>query len=74
MTADINQSTSIDSIASYLKTTHQYDEKTALLEAKQMVHDLVQMRQQGVITGWYFNEQGKLELLPTEKNQRTVIK
>ncbi|WP_299011502.1 hypothetical protein [uncultured Shewanella sp.] len=74
MNADINQSTSIENIAAYLKVTHQYDEKTALLEAKQMVHDLLQMRQQGVITGWYFNEQGQLELLPTEKNQRTVIK
>ncbi|WP_299490193.1 hypothetical protein [uncultured Shewanella sp.] len=74
MTADISQSTSIESIASYLKITHQYDEKTALIEAKQMVHELVEMRQQGVITGWYFNEQGKLELLPTEKSHRTILK
>lgn len=75
MAADINQSTSIDSIAAYLKLANQYDEKTALIEAQQVMHELLQMRQQGLITGWYFNEQGELTLLPIDKNHpSTVIK
>ncbi|MCL1127634.1 hypothetical protein [Shewanella surugensis] len=74
MTTDINQSTSIDSIAAYLKLKNQCDEKKAFIEAKQMMHELLQMRQQGLITGWYFNEQGKLELLPAEKTQHSRVK
>ncbi len=30
------------------------------------MHNLVTMRQKGFITGWYFDEQGHLELLPSD--------
>ncbi|MCL1051723.1 hypothetical protein CXF83_09505 [Shewanella sp. Choline-02u-19] len=64
--ADVSQSASLSSIAAYLKLTYQYDQQTALVEAKEVMQNLVRMRQKGFITGWYFDEQGHLELLPSD--------
>ena len=64
--ADVSQSASLTSIAAYLKLTYQYDQQTALVEAKEVMQNLVQMRQKGFITGWYFDEHGHLELLPSD--------
>ncbi|MDR8524375.1 hypothetical protein [Shewanella fidelis] len=64
--ADVSQSASLASIAAYLKLTYQYDQETALVEAKSVMHNLVKMRQKGFITGWYFDENGQLELLPSD--------
>ncbi len=64
--ADVSQSASLSSIAAYLKLTHNCDEASALIEAKEVMQNLVSMRQKGFITGWYFDEHGHLELLPSE--------
>ncbi len=64
--ANVSQSASLSSIAAYLKLTHECDEQQALIEAKEVMENLVTMRQKGFITGWYFDEQGHLELLPSD--------
>ncbi|MCF1429003.1 MAG: hypothetical protein LPD71_13145 [Shewanella sp.] len=64
--ANVSQSASLGSIAAYLKLVSDYDESTAMKEAKEVMHNLVTMKQRGFITGWYFDEQGHLELLPSE--------
>ncbi|WOT06374.1 hypothetical protein [Shewanella youngdeokensis] len=64
--ADVSQSASLSSIAAYLKLTYQYDQQTAVIEAKEVMLNLVRMRQKGFITGWYFDDQGHLELLPSD--------
>ncbi len=64
--ANVSQSASLDSIAEYLKHANNYDSPTAMREAKEVMHNLVTMRQKGFITGWYFDEQGHLELLPSD--------
>ncbi|QDF75817.1 MULTISPECIES: hypothetical protein [Shewanella] len=64
--ADVTQSASLASIAAYLKLTHDCDEQQAMIEAKEVMQNLISMRQKGFITGWYFDAQGHLELLPSE--------
>lgn len=64
--ADVTQSASLASIAAYLKLTHECNEEQALIEAKEVMQNLVAMRQKGFITGWYFDAHGHLELLPSE--------
>ena len=64
--ADVTQSASLASIAAYLKLTHGCNEDQALIEAKEVMQNLVTMRQKGFITGWYFDAHGHLELLPSE--------
>ncbi|CAM3482610.1 MULTISPECIES: hypothetical protein [Shewanella] len=70
--ADVSQSASLASIAAYLKLTCQYDQDTALVEAKSVMKNLVQMRQKGFITGWYFDENGHLELLPSDQIMQQI--
>lgn len=64
--AQVSQSASLASIAAYIKHTQDCDEQTALKEAKEVMQNLVTMRQKGFITGWYFDQQGHLELLPSD--------
>ncbi|MCE9686788.1 MULTISPECIES: hypothetical protein [Shewanella] len=64
--ANVSQSASLDNIAAYLKLTHDCDDETALREAREVMQNLVTMRQKGFINGWYFDEQGHLELLPSD--------
>lgn len=71
--ANVSQSASLESIAAYLKLTNNYDETTAMDEAKEVMHNLVKMRQKGFITGWYFDEYGHLELLPSDVVLEKVI-
>ncbi|QFU23383.1 hypothetical protein FM038_015205 [Shewanella eurypsychrophilus] len=70
--ADVSQSASLSSIAAYLKLTHNCDEATALVEAKEVMQNLVSMRQKGFITGWYFDEHGHLELLPSDSLSQRI--
>ncbi|BAJ01512.1 hypothetical protein [Shewanella violacea] len=70
--ADVSQSASLSSIAAYLKLTHNCDEASALVEAKEVMHNLVTMRQKGFITGWYFDEHGHLELLPSDAISKQI--
>jgi hypothetical protein len=64
--ANVSQSASLASIAAYLKHAQGCDEQTALKDAREVMQNLVTMRQKGFITGWYFDEQGHLELLPSD--------
>lgn len=64
--AEVTQSASLASIAAYLKLTNECDEQQAMVEAKEVMQNLVAMRQKGFITGWYFDAHGHLELLPSD--------
>lgn len=64
--ANVSQSASLESIAAYLKLANNCDSLTAMNDAKEVMHNLVGMRQKGFITGWYFDEYGHLELLPSD--------
>ena len=64
--ANVSQSASLASITSYLKYANDCDEASARKEAKEVMKNLVSMRQKGFITGWYFDEQGHLSLLPSD--------
>ncbi|MBW8185268.1 hypothetical protein [Shewanella nanhaiensis] len=64
--SNVSQSASLSSIADYIKLTNNCDQQTALIEAKEVMNNLVTMRQKGFITGWYFDEYGHLELLPSD--------
>ncbi|QYJ74003.1 MULTISPECIES: hypothetical protein [Shewanella] len=68
--ANVSQSASLDSIAAYLKRLHGCDQDTALKEAREVMHNLMAMRQKGFINGWYFDERGHLELLPSDAVQK----
>ncbi|MCE9679437.1 hypothetical protein LZP69_09655 [Shewanella sp. AS1] len=70
--ANVSQSASLASIAAYLKLTHECDEQQALVEAKEVMRNLVAMRQKGFISGWYFDAQGHLELLPTDSAMKRI--
>ncbi|MBV7314865.1 hypothetical protein [Shewanella sp. NIFS-20-20] len=64
--AHVSQSASLSSIIAYLKQVNDYDDQSAQNEAKEIMHNLVDMRHKGYITGWYFDEQGHLSLLPSD--------
>lgn len=70
--ANVSQSASLSNIAAYLKHTHAYDEQAALREAREVMQNLVSMRQKGFITGWYFDERGHLALLPSDDILRRI--
>ncbi|SHI08141.1 hypothetical protein [Ferrimonas marina] len=66
MPTNISQSAPIESIASYLKQTQGYDHAQAMSEAKQVVEDFKKMQRLGYIRGWYFDEHGHLDLIPSD--------
>ncbi|MGL4474251.1 MAG: hypothetical protein ACRCT7_07305 [Shewanella sp.] len=68
----VSQSASLSSIIAYLKLVNDYDDASALKEAKEVMHNLIDMRHKGFITGWYFDEHGHLELLPSEAVLRKI--
>ncbi|MBY5922168.1 hypothetical protein [Ferrimonas balearica] len=67
MSDNISQSAPVESIASYLKQIHGYDQARADREAQQVVDDFKKMQRLGYIQGWYFDEQGHLELIPSDE-------
>ncbi|MBY6185988.1 hypothetical protein KUV89_05060 [Marinobacter hydrocarbonoclasticus] len=66
MSDNISQSAPIESIAAYLKQVHGYDSVRATFEAEQVVTEFRKMQRLGYIQGWYFDEQGHLELIPSD--------
>lgn len=66
MATRISQSAPVESIALYLKRMHGYDLSQAREEARQVVDDFQKMERMGYIKGWYFDEQGHLDVIPTE--------
>ncbi len=65
--ANIIESATLNDIAQYLQREDGSDEKKAHHDAQQVLRDFQDMKQRGLITGWYFNEQGQLELLPSDQ-------
>ncbi|WP_039872280.1 hypothetical protein [Photobacterium angustum] len=64
--ANIMESASIEDIALYLQREYGIDADSAQNAAQQVVDGFIDMRDKGLIKGWYFDELGHLELLPTE--------
>ncbi len=67
MSDNISQSAPVESIAAYLKQVHGYDQARAVMEAQQVVEDFKKMQRLGYIQGWYFDEQGHLDLIPSDE-------
>ncbi|ADN76774.1 conserved hypothetical protein [Ferrimonas balearica DSM 9799] len=66
MSDNISQSAPIESIAAYLKQVHGYDQARAWQEAETVVAEFKKMQRLGYIQGWYFDEQGHLDLIPSD--------
>ncbi|MBY5993806.1 hypothetical protein [Ferrimonas balearica] len=66
MPYNISQSAPVESIALYLKQIHGYDLARAQSEAQTVVEEFRKMQRLGYIRGWYFDEQGHLDLIPTD--------
>ncbi len=64
--ANIMESASIEDIALYLQREDGIDAASAQTAARQVVNGFIDMRNKGIIKGWYFDELGHLELLPTD--------
>ncbi len=64
--ANIIESATLNDIAQYLQREDGCDEKQAQQDAQQVLRDFQDMKQRGLIQGWYFNELGQLELLPSD--------
>lgn len=64
--ANIMESASIEDIALYLQREDGIDAAAAQHAAQEVIDGFVDMRNKGLIKGWYFDELGHLELLPTE--------
>ncbi|WP_305461329.1 hypothetical protein [Photobacterium leiognathi] len=64
--ANIMESASIEDIALYLQREDGIDATSAQTAAQQVVNGFIDMRNKGIIKGWYFDELGHLELLPTD--------
>ncbi len=66
MPKSISQSAPLESIARYLQRVEGCDPVQAEREARQIVADFERMQRQGYISGWYFDEQGHLDLIPSD--------
>ncbi|PSV28131.1 MULTISPECIES: hypothetical protein [unclassified Photobacterium] len=64
--ANIMESASIEDIALYLQREDGIDAESAQNAAQQVIDGFIDMRDKGLIKGWYFDELGHLELLPTD--------
>ena len=64
--ANIIESATLNDIAQYLQREDGCNAKEAQQEAERVLHDFQDMQARGLIKGWYFNELGQLELLPSD--------
>ena len=64
--ANIIESATLNDIAQYLQREDGCNEDQAHQEAQRVLRDFQDMKQRGLISGWYFNELGQLELLPSD--------
>ncbi|MDX1301172.1 hypothetical protein [Photobacterium sp.] len=64
--SNIIESASVDDIARYLQYEDGIDALNAHQEAQHIIDGFYDMMAKGIIKGWYFNEQGHLELLPSD--------
>ncbi len=63
---NILESATLDDIALYLQREEGLTSENAHKEALKVLHNFQDMKNQDIINGWYFNEFGQLELLPSE--------
>ncbi|WP_028116933.1 hypothetical protein [Ferrimonas senticii] len=66
MSEDISQSAPLDSICAYLKRVNGLSDSQAQHEAELIVANFEQMQRRGYIDGWYFDQQGHLDLIPSD--------
>ena len=69
---NIMESATLDDIALYLQREERLDSDSAHAAAQQVLGNFIEMRNKGLIKGWYFDEFWHLELLPTDSIQSWI--
>ncbi|OAN18816.1 hypothetical protein A3K86_05840 [Photobacterium jeanii] len=69
---NIIESATLDDIALYLQREDGIDSQSAYKEAQMVIDGFHDMMDKGLITGWYFDELGHLELLPSDNAMRII--
>ncbi|OBU24607.1 hypothetical protein [Photobacterium aquimaris] len=67
--SNIIESATLDDIALYLQREESLDRDSAHAAAQQVLNNFIEMRNKGLVKGWYFDDFGHLELLPTDSVQ-----
>jgi hypothetical protein len=70
--SNIIESATIDDIALYLQREDGIDVKASYQQAQSVIDGFSDMASKGIIKGWYFNDQGHLELLPSDHALRII--
>ncbi|MCD9524338.1 hypothetical protein GLP14_16115 [Photobacterium carnosum] len=70
--SNIIESATLNDIALYLQREESLDSDSAHAEAQQVLGNFIEMRNKGLIKGWYFDDFGHLELLPTDSIQSWI--
>ncbi|OBU15142.1 hypothetical protein AYY19_05200 [Photobacterium aquimaris] len=70
--SNIIESATLDDIALYLQREESLDNDSAHAAAQQVLSNFIEMRNKGLIKGWYFDDFGHLELLPTDSVQSWI--
>ncbi|CAG19534.1 conserved hypothetical protein [Photobacterium profundum SS9] len=70
--SNIIESATIDDIALYLQREDGIDVKASYQQAQSVIDGFNDMASKGIIKGWYFNDQGHLELLPSDNALRII--
>lgn len=70
--SNIIESATIDDIALYLQREDGIDVKASYQQAQSVIDGFNDMENKGIIKGWYFNDQGHLELLPSDNALRII--
>ncbi|KXI23686.1 hypothetical protein [Photobacterium sanguinicancri] len=69
---NIIESATLDDIALYLQREDGIEPQAAYREAQGVIDNFNDMMEKGLIKGWYFDELGHLELLPSDSAMRTI--
>ncbi|PTB34293.1 MULTISPECIES: hypothetical protein [Photobacterium] len=70
--SNIIESATLDDIALYLQREESLDRDSAHAAAQQVLNNFIEMRNKGLVKGWYFDDFGHLELLPTDSVQSWI--
>ncbi|SMY36103.1 hypothetical protein [Photobacterium andalusiense] len=70
--SNIIESATLDDIALYLQREESLDSDSAHAAAQQVLSNFIEMRNKGLVKGWYFDDFGHLELLPTDSVQSWI--
>ncbi|KMV32003.1 hypothetical protein L4D00_07390 [Photobacterium swingsii] len=69
---NIIESATLDDIALYLQREDGIEPQAAYREAQGVIDNFNDMMDKGLIKGWYFDELGHLELLPSDSAMRII--